>query len=301
MEDFFAELDASLSNVGSTKLWKRTIGDVVIWMSPITLHGQQKVTEVLNSPDSVGINVINETKRITLSFSIVGINDLDMREYRDNVPRFPVQGKDGKTVKVTLDKYLYQKMTNWSAQFIDDTFAVLADLLESDQKENLKNIKFENQKNSETELTELEARVSVLRSELGKPQLVESKPNEPEVQVAAVSETPQESPATSTKPVVEVDFDPFAKMNTNVVSPAVASPAASMPIPEIPDNIAAKAQSTTMDKQVRDKEGNLINAFVSNPSGVDEVLESRAESVPARPVIDPPVMNRNPRFSPPVK
>jgi hypothetical protein len=121
------------------------------------------------------MNVINETKRVTLSFSIVGINELDLREYRDNIPRFPGISKDGSKVKVTLDRYIYNKMTYWGAQYIDDVFSVFADLIETDQKENLKNIKFENAKDPESELEELQKKVDELREALGKPRLVEEK------------------------------------------------------------------------------------------------------------------------------
>jgi hypothetical protein len=310
MDDFLAELEASFTNLGSNKHWKRQIGDVTLWFSPITMHGQTKVTELLNSADTMGMNVINETKRVTLSYSIVGINDLDLREYRDTTPRFPLPGKDGKMTKVTLDRYLYHKMLNWSSQFVDDAFSVLTDLIETDQKENLKNIKFENAKNAETELAELEARASFLRQELGKPQLVEAKP-EPEKtdEDLEIDETLATTEATSTKPVVEVEFDPFSKVDStfrnkpvvkSVEAPVPASPPpVATPVVTAPPAIS-DPEELVFERQVKDKHGNVINAYVPTPGVSNEVIEAPTSPVRSgNPVVDPPVVNRNPRFSPP--
>lgn len=286
MDDFLAELERNISNIGSSKCWKREVGDVVLWYSPITLHGQEKVNELLSNAEGLGMNIINETKRITLSFSIVGINDIDLREFRDNVPRFPVN-KDGKNTKVTLDRYIYQKMISWSSQFVDDAFSVLADLVETDQKSNLKNIKFENAKDPRTELKELEARVGELRSTLDMPRLVE--------EVLKPDPTPQESPdsVSDTKNVMSVDFDPFSRLMPQkapelVVAPA---PAVTAPPPVTPP---------PLDRSIRDSKGNVVQAYSATPSIPEEVIESPRPSVkgPA-PVIDSGLINRNPRFSPP--
>lgn len=296
-DDLFAELERNLTNVGSNKVWKRQIGDFTVWFSPITLQGQEKVSELLGNSEKIGLNIINETKRITLSYSIVGINDVDLREYRDNQPHFPVIGRDGKHTKVSLDKYLYIKMQDWSAQFIDDAFSILSDLFESDQKENLKNIKFENAKDPNDELLELEARVSELRENLGKPQLVEKtkvdvKPAEP---VKPVVQPRVDEPEPS-----DVEFDPFMKVSGSVPrgvekpditrndNKPVAPPVRT--IPDIP----------VLDRTFKDANGNVINAYVPNPSVPNEVIES--PTVPVRvppPVINPTVQNHNPRFSPP--
>jgi len=215
MDDFFSELERNLTNVGSSKYWKKEVGDIVIWLSPITTFGQEKVNDLLVNTDSLGLNIINETKRVSLSFSIVGINDIDLREFRDTVPRFPVQGRDGKATKVSLDKFIYHKMNSWSAQYIDDLFSVLTDCLESEQKENLKNIKFENAKDPVEELKELEEKAAEIRSNLGMPKMVEYKETPkpeptPEKEVEAVSETSEVSPEFDPFTVVKIDKKPSA-------------------------------------------------------------------------------------------
>jgi hypothetical protein len=287
MDDFLAELERNISNIGSSKCWKREVGDVVLWYSPITLHGQEKVNELLSNADGLGMNIINETKRITLSFSIVGINDIDLRDFRDNVPRFPIT-KDGKHTKVTLDRYIYQKMISWSSQFVDDAFSVLADLVETDQKSNLKNIKFENAKDPKTELRELEARVSELRSSLDMPRLVE--------EVLKPDPTPQEPEDSENEPknVMSVDFDPFSRLMPQKATEPVETPVSVVaPAP-------SPANPPPLDRTVRDNKGNVVQAYSATPSIPEEVIESpRPSTKGPAPVIDSGFVNRNPRFSPP--
>ena len=293
MDDFLADLERNITNLGSSKYWKKQIGDVVLWLSPITLHGQERVNEILANSENLGMNVINETKRVTLSFSIVGINDIDLREYRNNQPIFPSIGKDGKPTKVALDKYIYNKMQAWSSQFIDDVFSVMADLIQTEQKENLKNIKFENAKDPEEELAELESRVAELRENLGKPQLVEAKKVE--------EKEPEEAPVINQLPsrdVVEVDFDPFAKVTKQAPAsvPGQSQPQVPIPQPQAP------VPQTPIERIVKDPNGNPINAFTSSPSVPNEVVEAPSIQVKSPPpVIDPVVVNRNPRFSPPTR
>lgn len=282
MDDFFAELERNITNIGSAKFWKRQIGDVTIWFSPITLTGQERVNDLLSNAETMGMNVINETKRITLSHSIVGINDIDLREFRDNVPRFPSL-KDGKSAKVTLDRYVYQKMSTWSAQFIDDSFSVLADLVETDQKENLRSIKFENAKDPKTELKELESRVSELRSNMNLPPLIEAPPMKLESNIEKPD--PRVAAVPSEKPVMQVDFDPFASLLTKSDN--------SIP-PSAP--IAPVASPAAVDRTIRDEKGNPVQAYLANPSS--DVIESPRSPGNAPPVIDPTTINRNPRFSP---
>ena len=298
MDDFLAELEQNFSNVGSTKLWKKQIGDTLLWLAPITLYGQEKVTELLGNADSMGMNIINETKRITLSFTIVGINEVDLREYRDNVPRFPITGKDGKPAKVTLDRYIFHKMQMWSAQFMDDAFSILADLVETEQKENLKNIKFENAKDPAIELIELENRVNDIRASLNKPSLVE-KTTEPSAEPSSNEffKAKAETPPAPVKDVVEVDFDPFARIASSTPSKPAVMPSTPQVQPASPDQGQA---SPVLDKIVRDKDGNPVNAYVSNPSIPNEILESPKSSSITASLIDPPAINRNPRFSPPI-
>lgn len=300
MDDFLADLERNISNVGSTKHWKKKFGDVTLWLSPLTLRGQEALTDMLSNADKIGMNVINETKRMTLSHAIVGINEIDLRDFRDSAPKFPVKGRDGNNTNVTLDKYVYTKMVGWSSQLIDDAFSVYSDIMETHQKENLSSIQFENSKDPEVELKELETRVFELRSLLKKPQLVEDKPELREQrQEASASDEPA-------KPVVEVAFDPFAavaaresearsKTVTEVARPV------SEPVAQPPEFQQVRSPQPIPDK-TPEKDVSLpgvgkVKAYVANPSVQSEVVEAKLEqSVTAPPVIDPVIHNRNPRF-----
>lgn len=173
MENIFEELERSFNRVGLERLWKRRVGGVTLWFSPISLSGQEKVSELLTNSAAIGSSLVYETKRMSLSHSIVGFNELDLRPYKDGSPCVPSLGKDGKPTKITLDKFIYNKLGTWSAQLVDDAFAIYADILETHQKENLDGVVFENRKDPEVELKELEQKVAELREQLGKPQLVE--------------------------------------------------------------------------------------------------------------------------------
>src|SRR5271169_367464 len=170
--DFISELDKTLSNVGTDIHWKRKVGPLELWISPLSVTGQEKVTLAVAKAE-LGTNIVGESKRITLSNAIVGVNNSDLREFRGGAPIFPVKNRENKIVKTPLEQYLYSKMAQWSAQYLDDVFEVYADLMETFQKQNLKNIKFDNAKDPNIELQELEQRVSNLRTQLGLPQLVE--------------------------------------------------------------------------------------------------------------------------------
>lgn len=172
-QEFLQQLEEQFTNVGVEKIWKRKIGERTIWFSPISNVGQEKVNQTLSRQD-LGPNILIESKKVTLSFSIVGIDDVDLTDYRNAGPVFPSVNKEGKTVKVSLDMYIYNKFRTWGGQFIEDAFDIFADLMETYTKENLKDIKFDNAKDPAVELAELEERVSELRKVLGKPDLVES-------------------------------------------------------------------------------------------------------------------------------
>lgn len=279
MDDFIAELEKNISKVGADKVWKRKIGDTEIWFSPISLYAQERISEMMNNSEQLGINVLHETKHLMLSFAITGINGIDLRPYRDIAPYFPVVGKDGKTTKVSLDKYLYQKMTSWSGQFIDDAFSVYTDLIETHQKENLANIKFENSKTPQDELKELEERVAELKKELN-----QNAPEAPPVAKPESSVAPEE-------PVLSVEFDPFAKIEMNKpptavptqTSPAVQTQASNTQIPDIASKqSAAKAA-----------EDELFSSAPVNPNVIDRPMMTAN----GPPVINAPV-SANPRFNP---
>jgi hypothetical protein len=107
--------------------------------------------------------------------------------------------------------------------------------------------------------------------------------------------------------VVEIDFDPFAKVSKTsapkqapvAIEPLITSPT---PVKEALDSDAQLFESKPLDRTITDGNGNPVIAYVGNPSVPDEVRESATQVNRAvAPVIDPVVVNRNPRFSPPSK
>ena len=312
MGDFIDDLEKSMSGVGAQTVWKRKFGDTTVWLSPITFRGQEAITELLGQADKVGINIINETKRMTLAHTIVGMGDVDLTSYRDGDPIFPSVGRDGRPAKVQLDKYIHHKIMKWSAQLVDDIFNVLGDLMETHSKENLAEIKFENAKDPEQELRELEDRVIELRETLGKPQMVE-KSSSTSSPTKAPEEAPVDRPeAPAGPPVVEVPFDPFAAVaakegacDRQVQAPPQQSSAEPRPAPvhtpplgdSDTDPFEAVAANAS-EREINIPGVGPVKAYVATPSVPGEVVESRGEqSRVAPPVIDPISDNRNPRFS----
>lgn len=270
--DFIRDLEAAITNVGSDVSWERKVGSVSLVFSPLTVLAQERVTEQITKMD--GPTIIAESKRATLAHAIVGIGGIDLRGHRGSVS-FPGKSRDGKSVNVSLDKYVYEKIGSWGAQFVDDVFEVYSDLMESYQKANLKDVKFENAKNPYDELVDLEMRVHELRGQLGKPHLVEAGSAE----AAGTEDDEEPAPAA---PVRE-EFSPFAKVPE-------ARPA---PAPSVEERAAAIAE----------EDGGLDEAFQRAAAAaprermdvVDAPAVRRADVKP--PVLDPPSVNRNPRFS----
>lgn len=310
-QDFLAELDVALSNVGSDEVWRRTIGGVELWISPLQILGQEKVAEVITKTD-LGANIISESKRMTLSHAIVGFDKFDLREWRGGAAVFPVTGKDGKPAKTTLDRYLYHKLGSWGAQFIDDAFAVYADLMDSFQKNNLKDIKFENAKDPREELAELQARVYELRQQLGLPMLVDP---------AELADREQVPPEEEAQPAPKDDFNPFERVPP--VPPVQASPrpaappqppSASAPLsPVVPDPASAQRaaqraaeaaelelSSTSFPDQAPPQPAPAVQAPPQPPPVRLDVVDTPASRAPVSPpVIDRVPTARNPRFRPP--
>lgn len=199
---FFSQLEKTFTNVGTDIIWKRKIGGRDFLLSPIPIPGQEKVNETLSN-SSLKNNVVLESKRVVLSWAIVGLDGLDLTVHRHEIV-FPLKGPDGRDTKVALHKFVYEKLKTWGGQLVDDVFTVYADLLESLQRENLRDVKFENAKDPEAELADLEARVSELRKMLGKPPLVESSPK--------AEEPTQDSEENPDLP--SADFNPFRPMST---------------------------------------------------------------------------------------
>lgn len=315
-QDFITELDEALSNVGSDVVWKKNVGGVEIWISPLQLVGQEKVADIITKMD-LGANIVSESKRTTLSHSIVGIGEHDLRQYRGGSAVFPVPGKDGKIVKSTLDRYLYHKLGTWGAQFVDDVFLVYADLMETFQKNNLKDIKFENAKDLREELADLQVRVFEIRQQLNMPQLVEGSDTDTQDQNKEDQDREdredQEDQESQDENRPESDsqssFDPFTVMPRS--QHVVTSPRQVPAEPPIPSGAAAQ----------RARESAEIESFPSNgsapvsapvPVSVPEVQAapqpSIRQDVVDRPAskepIPPPVIDKmnvsvNPRFRPP--
>lgn len=294
--DFLQELDQAISNVGTDVIWKRVIRGVTVWLSPISMINQQKVTETMGS-DELGINVVNESKRVTLSHAIVGINEHDLSGYRDAGPIFQIPGKDGKPVKVDLGKYVYYKIGGWGAQFIDDTFTVYADLMETLQKENLKDIKFENTKDPKQELLEHMIKVVELRGQLGMPALIDPL-DKPDPDKEELESKPELAPAPKVKQVnkaTEEPFNPFKKISQeDIPDPA-------------PRKIQLQAPPEVIHKSNTIAEVEQTSPFTSSgitkqaqPLQSTDILEepSQAPKNPEPIQIDRPVGGINPRFKP---
>jgi len=278
--DFLNQLDSHISNIGIDKCWKKQIGDHLIWFSPLTATAQGKVNETLADED-LGINAISETKRITLAHAIVGIDDYDLQEYRDAGPVFSIPGKKkGEKVKVVLDKYIYTKMRVWGNDWLDLAFEIFADLMESFSKENRKDVKFENVKDPQELLVELEMQVAELRKELGMPQLIESEEEPEEEEAQETAEEAQEEPDEAG--VALEDFDPFktAPDTTGsqeepipgpapVAQPTPPEPALVEPVQEAPQNPQAVVSVPTPDP--------------AKLSPIEQAIEQRAHARRAQP------------------
>lgn len=308
--DFLDQLEQLITNAGSDKLWKRTVGDLELWFSPMTLPAQEKVNETLTRAE-LGPNVVIESKRVTLSNGIVGLNGIDLRPYRAGQAVFSSVNKEGKSVKVPLEKYLYEKMSTWGGQYVDDVFMVYADLIETHQKENLKDVRFENSKDPKSELLELEARVYELRKQLNLPALVE------EGSPAAVKTEDQDRAAPEVQGEVDPaspDFDPFkpvrndgfpkhvaeaeaakGRAQRSVQRPIVVSEAPPVRDPEVTGAVASEEELFQTPPVSREPK------IPIPPVRPEEVLEKPAERIQVGPpVVDrPPATSVNPRFARP--
>jgi len=315
-EDFLADLETTLASISEDRMWKRTIGGVEIWFAPTPYDGTLKVNEVYENA-TLGGNVVLESKRTTLSFSIVGLNDVDLRPHRGQFI-FPKKNPDGKTTKTSLSDYLYRKISTWPAQYVDDVFEVFGDLMESYRRDNLIEVEFENKKTPREELSELEARAAEIREALGMPAMVESRKVQEED-----SETNEEGPDFYHDPLANIS--PFERVSQD--EPTIPPPPSPIPVPPshsvrfsppVPAGPVASAPMSLDDLAAED-------AFIAarpqrpalevSPSGASStdmpyrptnntyVAEERAPD----PKEQPPVIfdqvtsrsNVNPRFSPP--
>jgi hypothetical protein len=329
--EFIAELDRTLTNVGTDVFWKRKIGKLEIWLSPLSVEGQEKVTATLEKA-TPGLNIVGESKKITLSNTIVGVNGLDFRDHRGtNQPVFPIKGRDGKLTNVALEKYLYEKMRGWSTDYLDSVFEVYADLMETFQRENLKEVKFENTKDPRIELIELERKAAALRAQLGLPQMVE-KTGENAAEQDGIEPTPEDiaraleeeerlqdegTEENRTKGKQE-DFNPFKPLSPEQQAAAPPSMQAApvhqgpqpggprQPPPPSPPPQSTMGMPAALPANLRrpmppgqgPRESSPENPHVASPSVQNEVIERPAvREPPVRPKVDQPQGNTNPRFS----
>lgn len=318
--EFLAKLDEQISNVGRDECWQREVGRRNVWFSPISYTAQIKVTETITMDGVSGAFLIAESKRVSLSHAIVGIDDIDLRPYRDSGEIFTVPDprKPGATVKVDLPKYIYYKMADWGTDWMDTAFDVLADLMESFNKGNKSKIKFENLKDPHDELLELEVRIAELRGQLSLPPLVESEAKDtknPDVEKPALvtSETGVEPQGTSGP------FDPFKTLpepeesqeNTPEPPPMVV-PVTSLPVPDmsklspIEQALASRRPAQASILEAHPTQSTPERPLVGLPSVNQEVVLDQKMS--GRPPVSPPQINKNPanqsknpRFSKPTR
>ncbi len=317
-ETFFTELEAKISNVGADEYWKRTVGGREVWFSPITAHGQAKVQEMLTKSDFAG-NALNETKRVTLSHAITGIDNIDLSQYRHAPPAFGPMLISGKNLKVDLHTYLYHKLAHWGQQFIDDCFDIYADLMETHQRNNLKDVKFENSKNPHDELAELMVRVTELRTRLDLSPLVEGKSTS-ETQEEELAPEPELDEAEEYKRIQksaqEQSFDPFRTVPKPVsapIEPPVTPqpilskpPVVTVPIPKPPNPVRTSTEASYASRasEIAELEGHQQSQMSSptNPIAITpqqgNVVEQPAAKSSVPVMIDHVPQNRNPRFAP---
>lgn len=317
-DDFLAELETTLSSISEDKMWKRTIGGVEIWFIPTPYDGSLKVNEVY-ADSTLGGNVVLESKRTTLSYSIVGFDNVDLRPYRGQFV-FPKKNPDGKVVKTSLTDYLYRKILSWPGLYVDDVFEVLADLMETYRRENLIAVEFENKKTPREELSELESRAAEIREELGMPQMVEAR------EFQRTEESENESPDQDMDyhdPLKNIS--PFARVPQD--EPTIPPPPSPIPAPPShsvrfsPPVPAGPVASTPMTLDDLAAEDAFIAARPARPPLEVSTSGASSTDMPYRPVTNtyvaeerapepkdqPPVVfdqvvtrsNINPRFSPP--
>lgn len=335
--DFLADIEKAITNVGTDQHWVRKVGGRDIWFSPIPVSAQTKINELMVRKE-LASNVVLETKRTTLSYAIVGIDNFDLRKFRFSNPTLQIRDKSGKLIQVSLDRYIYEKIVNWSGQFVDDAFSVFADLNESHQKNNLKDISFENLKDPHVELLELEVQVREIRKMLGMPNLVEAGSESARAQEETTPEDDEQE-----LPEDDSDEEPSSEPESFASKPEEFNPFKTVRQDKIPDFVleSEKEMAKTRAQQdgpVRPSSpmGNVVPSQefvrqnfpqsnsppaptpvlpsiessakpmrltdipgVHNPGFPDDVLEAPApRATVAPPVIDGNVQSRNPRFSP---
>jgi len=336
-DDFFQELDQSISNISADKCWQRKIGEFIIWFSPVDYKSnliiQQKMEEM------IGITVLYEIKRLALSYSIVGINNIDLRPYRYSPPSFTINGKN-----LSLSSYVYEKIGQWDNEFVDAAFKVFSDLMESDRNQILQNVQFENEKPPLEELSEIEIRSAELREQLGLPRLVEeikkekknnlhedededededeftdkerrnsleeSDPLKDDTHYRNIK-TFQDEPSESVE--IKNNYDPFKVVSTDTVKTVSSHQTLVQPIQTVPVPVPVPPIRNHPRKEISieeienphlySKSSTPDNPAKALPSVDDsEIIENRVEKTKQNLIVDKlPQGNRNPRFVSPRK
>jgi hypothetical protein len=279
-DNFFKQLDEALTNVGADKHFERVVGNHAVWLSPVPYKSQRRINETLTNQE-LGSNVIGEVKRMTLSYAIVGFDGFDLRQYRNDTPLFPVMDpREKKVLKVPLHKYLSSKMEEWGTEWIDSAFDVFADIMESVKKDNLKEVKFDNVRNKQEELAELEEKVRDLREELKLPPLVELDVNKSEP-------GPPEDKVIEPEPEFKALFNPFQKIEQQPLVEHLDPPPTPLTVPPQPPRSVVPGATSSPERP-----------YVA--SHTNDVVENRPppEQVPPI-VLNPTHERRNPRFRPP--
>jgi len=295
-DDIIAEIDRELSNVNLDKCWKKQIGDLNLWFSTVSYEHSNLAKKSLK--EEFGLE---ETKRVTLSAAIVGFGETDLREYRITGKKFKVKGKDGKQVFLSLQEFIYSRIANWDAEFVDLAYDVFADLMASHNKDLSKNIVFENARTPLEELEELEERAADMRRTLGLPPLVEAQRLADAVEEASQEAPPEEEPVRDEAPApsaadvdyegAEEDFDPFQAVKRGAARVArPAEPAASDPDPEPVRPPREDVSAMSDDEELPfPKAGASVPvptpppAEPRTPSAIESAMAARSRSTPLAP------------------
>lgn len=220
---FLEELNKQITGVGTEKVWKKQIGDRVVWFAPIDVARQAKVVETLKQVD-MGTDAWDDAKRVGLAAAIVGLDELDLRGYRHAGNVFPIQTRDGKTKQVDLATFIYHKISTWDSDFFDIAYDVMGDLMESHRKACLQGIKFENVKDPREELLELEQRVAELRERLRMPPLVEAGAEATPTEEDRERRERLESDDPPEEQSGPREFDPFQPVSVETAASAAYDP-----------------------------------------------------------------------------
>lgn len=205
--DLFQALEEKITNAGANDLYKKRIGSFTIWFMPLTYKDQAVVQDILSGAET-NTNALNDAKLVSLARSIVGIDELDLRPYRNGQRVFEITdntpGKQRSRIKVDLAKYMQSKIVDWGQDFMDLAFDIFADITQSSKKKFAENVVFDNVKDPRIELAELETRVHELRKELNLPVLVEKSGTKYQTNDGELEEVPN----VDTQKVDEKSYSP---------------------------------------------------------------------------------------------